>query len=151
MTIPMMKRYGYQPSMAAAIEATASTAGQILPPVLGLAGFLIASLLNRPYIEVAMAALIPGLLYLSGSIIGVISYANRRQLPKLTESINYQLSDYPKNVSYFPCLLWLGSMAAVRVSLPCICGVDRYSCCSNNVSVSGELSTKVAETAWSIG
>jgi TRAP transporter 4TM/12TM fusion protein len=88
MTIPMMKRYGYQPSMAAAIEASASTAGQILPPILGLAGFLIASLLNRPYIEVAMAALIPGLLYLTGNIIGVVVYAYRRQLPKLNESVD---------------------------------------------------------------
>ena len=95
--------------MAAAIEATASTAGQILPPVLGLAGFLIASLLNRPYIEVAMAALIPGLLYLSGSIIGVISYANRRQLPKLTESINYQIirKMSPTFLVSFGLVVWL--------------------------------------------
>jgi len=88
MTIPMMTRYGFQPSMAAAVEASASTAGQILPPILGLAGFLIASLLNRPYIEVAMAALLPGLLYLSGNIIGVMIYAQRFQLAKLTDRID---------------------------------------------------------------
>ncbi len=109
MTIPMMKRYGYQPSMAAAIEACASTAGQILPPILGLAGFLIASLLNRPYIEVAMAALIPGLLYLSGNIIGVICYANRRQLPKLTEKVNTDVirKITPTFLVSFGLVVWL--------------------------------------------
>ncbi|RLA47639.1 MAG: hypothetical protein DRR42_17435 [Gammaproteobacteria bacterium] len=109
MTIPMMKRYGYQSSMAAAIEASASTAGQILPPVLGLAGFLIASLLNRPYIEVALAALIPGLLYLTGNIIGVVTYANRRQLPKLTEKINTEVirKMSPTFLVSFGLVVWL--------------------------------------------
>ncbi len=86
LTIPMMKRYGYRPAMAGAIEATASTAGQIMPPILGLAGFIIASFLNRPYIEVALSALFPGLLYLSGVTIGVLVYARRHKLPKLSET-----------------------------------------------------------------
>src|SRR3546814_20350354 len=64
LTIPMMKKYGYRPSMAGAIEATASSAGQIMPPVLGLAAFMIASFLNKPYIDVALSALIPALLSL---------------------------------------------------------------------------------------
>ena len=90
MTIPMMKKYGYRSSMAAAIEATASTAGQILPPILGLAGFLIASFLNRPYIEVALAALIPGLLYLTGVLICILVYAAYHKLPKITEEVSKQ-------------------------------------------------------------
>lgn len=85
LTVPMMKKYGYQPSMAGAIEATASTAGQIMPPILGLAAFIIASFLNRPYIEVALAAMIPGLLYLTGVAIAVTVYARRHDLPKLEE------------------------------------------------------------------
>lgn len=84
-TIPMMKDYGYRASMAGAIEATASSSGQIMPPVLGLAGFIIASFLNRPYIDIALAALIPGLLFLSGVIIAVLVYARRYKLPKLHE------------------------------------------------------------------
>lgn len=88
LTIPMMKRYGYRPSMAGAIEATGSTVGQIMPPILGLAGFIIASMLNRPYIEVALAALIPGLLYMTGVLFGVLVYARRNQLAKLTEPVN---------------------------------------------------------------
>ena len=66
LTIPMMKAKGYSPSMAGAIEATAGTAAQIMPPVLGLAAFIIAALLNIPYVQVALAAIIPGLLYMTG-------------------------------------------------------------------------------------
>lgn len=62
-TIPMMKRTGYAPHMAAAIEAVASTGGQIMPPVMGVAAFLIAEFLAIPYSEVALAAVIPALLY----------------------------------------------------------------------------------------
>ena len=62
-TIPMMRRSGYSPHMASAIEAVASTGGQIMPPVMGVAAFLIAEFLSVPYAEVALAALIPAALY----------------------------------------------------------------------------------------
>jgi TRAP transporter 4TM/12TM fusion protein len=62
-TIPMMKRTGYPPHIAAAIEAVASNGGQIMPPVMGAAAFLIAEFLNISYGEVALAAAIPGCLY----------------------------------------------------------------------------------------
>lgn len=62
-TIPMMKRSGYPGHLAAAVEAVASTGGQIMPPVMGVAAFLIAEFLNIPYGEVALAAVIPALLY----------------------------------------------------------------------------------------
>ncbi|MBI1737160.1 MAG: TRAP transporter permease [Candidatus Rokubacteria bacterium] len=62
-TIPLMKRTGYAPHVAAAIEAVASTGGQIMPPVMGIAAFLIAEFLAIPYSEVALAAVIPALLY----------------------------------------------------------------------------------------
>jgi TRAP transporter 4TM/12TM fusion protein len=65
-TIPMMKRTGYPPHVAAAIEAVASNGGQIVPPVMGAAAFLIAEFLNISYGEVALAAAIPaGLYYLA--------------------------------------------------------------------------------------
>ncbi len=88
LTIPMMKKYGYKPPMAGAIEATASTVGQIMPPILGLAGFIIASMLNRPYIDVALAALIPALLYIAGVLFGVLIYARRNNIPKLAEAVD---------------------------------------------------------------
>ncbi len=62
-TIPMMKRTGYPPHLAAATEAVASTGGQIMPPVMGVAAFLIAEFLNIPYKDVALAAVIPACLY----------------------------------------------------------------------------------------
>ncbi|MDA0305897.1 MAG: TRAP transporter fused permease subunit [Proteobacteria bacterium] len=88
LTIPMMKKYGYRNSMAGAIEATASTAGQIMPPVMGLAAFIIASFLNLPYIDVALSGLVPGLLYLTGVSIAVAVYARRYNLPKLKEKVD---------------------------------------------------------------
>lgn len=91
LTIPMMKRYGYRSSMAGAIEATGSTVGQIMPPILGLAGFIIASMLNRPYIEVALAALIPGLLYMTGVLFGVLVYARRNGLEKLKDPVDMRV------------------------------------------------------------
>src|SRR3990170_2713495 len=62
-TIPLMKRAGFRPHLAAAIEACASTGGQIMPPVMGVAAFIMAEFLAIPYSEVAIAALIPALLY----------------------------------------------------------------------------------------
>ena len=88
LTIPMMKSHGYRKEMAGAIEAVASTSGQIMPPILGLAGFIIAVFLNVAYIEVAMAALIPALLFLSGTCIGIVVGAYRERLPRLREPVD---------------------------------------------------------------
>ncbi|MDO4546897.1 MAG: TRAP transporter permease [Clostridia bacterium] len=65
-TIPMMKRLGYRPEFAGAVEAAASTGGQIMPPVMGAAAFLMAESVGVNYIEVAKAAVIPAILYFSG-------------------------------------------------------------------------------------
>jgi TRAP transporter 4TM/12TM fusion protein len=62
-TIPLMKAGGYRPHLAAAIEATASTGGQLMPPVMGVAAFLMAEFLEVPYRDVAVAAIIPSLLF----------------------------------------------------------------------------------------
>lgn len=91
LTIPMMKRYGYDPAMAGAIEATASSVGQLMPPVLGLAGFLIASFLGMPYVTVALAALIPAMLYVFGATVSIAVYAMREELPKLNEVVESPL------------------------------------------------------------
>ena len=62
-TIPLMIRTGYTPVMAGAVEAVASSGGQIMPPVMGIAAFLIADYLGVPYVQVAIAAFVPALLY----------------------------------------------------------------------------------------
>jgi len=109
LTIPMMKKYGYRGSMAGAIEATASTAGQIMPPVMGLAAFIIASFLNRAYIDVALSAMIPGLLYLVGVSIAVIVYARRYDLPKIKETVDTTRIKrmLPTFLISFGVVLWL--------------------------------------------
>lgn len=109
LTIPMMKKYGYSPSMAGAIEATASTSGQIMPPVLGLAAFLIAAFLNRPYIEIALAAVVPGVLYLVGVSIGIYVYARKEKLPRLNETVETALiwRMLPAFVVSFGLVVWL--------------------------------------------
>ncbi len=65
-TIPMMKRLGYRPEFAAAVEAAASTGGQIMPPVMGAAAFLMAESIGLPYSVIVKAAVIPALLYFAG-------------------------------------------------------------------------------------
>jgi TRAP transporter 4TM/12TM fusion protein len=62
-TIPLMKKVGYAPSFAAAVEAVASTGGQLMPPVMGASAFIMAGILGIPYFSVIKAAFIPALLY----------------------------------------------------------------------------------------
>jgi TRAP transporter 4TM/12TM fusion protein len=62
-TIPLMKKVGYRPTFAAAVEACASTGGQLMPPVMGIAAFIMAEFLQVPYASVALAALIPAILF----------------------------------------------------------------------------------------
>lgn len=62
-TIPLMKRFGYTPVFAGAVEATSSMGGQIMPPVMGAVAFIMAETLNVPYAEIVTAAIIPALLY----------------------------------------------------------------------------------------
>ena len=62
-TIPLMKSVGYEPHFAGAVEAVASTGGQIMPPVMGAGAFIMAQFLGVPYIDVAIAAVVPALLY----------------------------------------------------------------------------------------
>jgi len=62
-TIPLMKRFGYSPVFAGAVEATSSMGGQIMPPVMGAVAFIMAETLNVPYVEICKAAVIPAVLY----------------------------------------------------------------------------------------
>ena len=70
-TIPMMKKTGYKPEFAGAVEAAASTGGQIMPPIMGAAAFLMAEYMNLPYAEVAVKAILPAILYFAGIFIAV--------------------------------------------------------------------------------
>src|SRR5690606_27276779 len=76
-TIPMMKRLGYRSEFAAGVEAAASTGGQLMPPVMGAAAFLMAEFTGIPYIEIAKSAVIPAVLYFAGIFVAVHYEAKR--------------------------------------------------------------------------
>jgi TRAP transporter 4TM/12TM fusion protein len=77
-TIPIMRRNGFRPQFAAAIEAAASTGGQVMPPIMGAGAFVLATWTQIPYIEVALAATVPALLYYGAVLAGVHFRACRR-------------------------------------------------------------------------
>jgi TRAP transporter 4TM/12TM fusion protein len=83
MTIPVMKRTGFTPSYAGAIEACASTGAVLAPPVMGATAFVMAQFLNISYAEVALAATIPAVLYYFGLFMQVDAYAARHNLKGL--------------------------------------------------------------------
>lgn len=85
-TIPMMKRVGYKPEFAAGVEATAAVGGQILPPIMGAAAFIMAETLGVPYISIAIAALIPAIMYYFGLLVQVHLRADRDNLQGLSKS-----------------------------------------------------------------
>ena len=86
-TIPLMKKSGFQPSFAAAVEAVASTSGQLVPPVMGTAAFLMANFLGIPYIKVVYAAILPSFLYLFSLYINVQLESERLKLPAIEKSL----------------------------------------------------------------
>jgi TRAP transporter 4TM/12TM fusion protein len=76
-TIPLMKRAGFKPFFAGAIEAAASTGGQLMPPVMGAGAFILATWTNIPYLDVAVAAIIPALLYYTALLAAIHFRAGR--------------------------------------------------------------------------
>ena len=79
-TIPMMKKTGYRPEFAGAVEAAASTGGQIMPPIMGAAAFLMAEYMGITYGEVALKAILPAVLYFAGIFIAVHLEAKKLDL-----------------------------------------------------------------------
>jgi len=84
-TIPMMKNLGYRKEFAGAVEAASSTGGQLMPPVMGAAAFLMAEFIGIPYAEIALAAAIPAILYFAGIWIVTHFEAKRTGLRGLTK------------------------------------------------------------------
>ena len=84
-TIPLMKKTGYKPEFAAAAEASASTGGQIMPPILGAAAFLMADYVQIPYAQIALKAILPAVLYFAGVFITVHLEAKKEGLRGLSK------------------------------------------------------------------
>ncbi len=85
-TIPLMKKTGYKPEFAAAVEAAASTGGQIMPPIMGAAAFLMAEYMDLPYMQVAVKAILPAILYFAGIFITVHLEAKKLGLKGIPKS-----------------------------------------------------------------
>ena len=112
-TIPMMKRLGYDKNFAGAVEAAASTGGQIMPPIMGAAAFLMIEFAGVPYIEIIKAAVIPAILYFSGIWIMTHFEAKRiglKGLPK--EQIPPKLEVLKKIYLLFPIIIIIVLMDA---------------------------------------
>jgi TRAP-type uncharacterized transport system fused permease subunit len=86
-TIPLMKKNGFAPRLAAAVEACASTGGQLMPPVMGATAFLMADFLSRPYKDIVIAALVPSLLYYVALFIQADLEAARQRIKRVDESL----------------------------------------------------------------
>ncbi len=84
-TIPLMKKTGYKPEFAAAAEASASTGGQIMPPIMGAAAFLMAEALGVPYSDIVIRAILPAILYFAGVFITVHLEAKKNGLRGLSK------------------------------------------------------------------
>lgn len=82
-TIPLMKKTGYKPEFAGAVEASASTGGQIMPPIMGAAAFLMAEMVGVPYSTVALKAILPAVLYFTGIFVMVHLEAKKEGLKGL--------------------------------------------------------------------
>ncbi len=85
-TIPLMKKTGYKPEFAAAAEAAASTGGQIMPPIMGAAAFLMADYVQLPYSDIVVKAILPAVLYFAGIFIAVHLEAKKLGLRGLTKA-----------------------------------------------------------------
>ena len=85
-TIPMMKETGYKSEFAGAVEAAASTGGQIMPPIMGAAAFLMADIMGVPYSQVLVRAILPAILYFTGIFIAVHLEAKKYSLTGIPEN-----------------------------------------------------------------
>ena len=97
-TIPLMKKTGYKPEFAAAAEASASTGGQIMPPIMGAAAFLMADYVQLPYSNIALKAILPAVLYFTGVFITVHLEAKKLGLRGLTKEELPQLKPLLKKI-----------------------------------------------------
>ena len=118
-TIPLMKRIGYAPHFAGAVEAVASSGGQLVPPIMGAAAFIISEILGIPYIKICAAAFLPALLYYVGLFSAVHMEAVRSNLRGLREEEVPNLKEVLKRQGHlFASLFVLIYLLAVQMKSP---------------------------------
>lgn len=117
-TIPMMKKTGYKPHFAGAVEAVASTGGQIMPPVMGAGAFLMAEILGIPYVKVLTAAILPALMYYVAVYLMVdfeaaktgLKGLTREQLPDLWKTLKQIYMFFPLATLIYYIVIALASI-----------------------------------------
>ena len=118
MTIPLMKRSGFKPTMAGAVEATASTGGQLSPPIMGAAAFILADIAGVPYADVALAAVVPALLYYISLYTVIHCYSLRNRLaPDTTMQIAEHLAGIKERWHLLLPILFMIFLLIERFSL----------------------------------
>lgn len=117
-TIPLMKKIGYKPRFAGAVESVASTGGQIMPPILGSAAFIMAMLVGVPYLTIMTAAIIPALLYFTAVLLMVDFEAAKKGLKGLPASQLPKISQVLKNAHLIIPLFVLIFVLVVLQSSP---------------------------------
>ncbi|MCI8454126.1 MAG: TRAP transporter fused permease subunit [Lachnospiraceae bacterium] len=112
-TIPMMKRMGYDNDFAAASEASASSGGQIMPPIMGAGAFIMADMLGITYKEIALAAIIPSLLFYFGVIWGIDCYSHRYHYHGIPREELPAAKDVLRPSKCLPVFLPIGTLIAL--------------------------------------
>jgi TRAP transporter 4TM/12TM fusion protein len=111
MTIPAMRRTGFERSYAAGVESCASTGGVLMPPIMGATAFVMATFLEVPYITIAVAAVIPSVLYFLGLFVQIDAYAARSELKGLPReelpSVSQTLKEGWYFIAVFILLVWM--------------------------------------------
>ncbi|WNL41252.1 TRAP transporter fused permease subunit [Halomonas sp. PAMB 3264] len=109
-TIPMMKRLNYPRPFAAGVEAVASTGGQIAPPILGAAAFIMAEIIGESYLRIALAALLPAVLFYLGVFLTIHLVAKRRELKVVPEDELPPWAEIRRPERIIPILAALGGL-----------------------------------------
>lgn len=150
-TIPMMKRLGYRPEFAAAVEAAASAGGQIVPPVMGAAVFLMAEITGIPYISICIASIIPAILYYLSLSLGIYFESRRAGLsgvPKdLIPSWN-QCLHYTRSLPLLTPIVALMYLIVKGHSLPWSCFWSVVICLSLYLVTDVKRLRKFPATLW---
>lgn len=112
-TIPLMKRFGFSRSFAAAVEAAASSGGQIMPPIMGAGCFIMAEFLNIPYTSIMIAGLIPAIIYFAGIAAGIWIEAGKTGMGKLPKEMMPELKKILKPNRILGFILPIGTLGVL--------------------------------------
>jgi TRAP transporter 4TM/12TM fusion protein len=116
-TIPIIKRAGFAPRFAAAVEAAASTGGQIMPPVMGVVAFLMADMTGIPYLQVVVAAAIPAAMFYASLFVVVLIEARRMGIGAIpaAERVHLTAGDFLRCLAFFvPLVVIIATLVAGR-------------------------------------